>query len=101
MRAAPSAAALLPSAPQMENRSGKPTRFVGARNLLAAIPQVGDSGRRAPAGRILAETDCPFLPPQGKRGQRNEPSAVGEVIRSIALARNIPEEILILALLRF
>lgn len=26
--------------------------------------------------RVLVETDCPYLPPEGKRGQRNEPANV-------------------------
>ncbi|MCU0722816.1 MAG: YchF/TatD family DNA exonuclease [Planctomycetes bacterium] len=32
-----------------------------------------------PLDRILIETDAPFLAPQGRRGQRNEPAAVVEV----------------------
>lgn len=37
-----------------------------------------------PLDRILLETDSPFLAPQSKRGQRNEPSAVSEIARLIA-----------------
>jgi TatD DNase family protein len=33
-----------------------------------------EAARLAPADRILLETDAPFLPPQGRRGQRNEPA---------------------------
>lgn len=33
----------------------------------------------APHDRVLLETDCPYLPPQGKRGERNEPGNVVEV----------------------
>ena len=47
---------------------------------------------KVPADRLLAETDCPFLPPHGKRGQRNEPSAVSEVVQCLARARNNSEE---------
>jgi len=32
------------------------------------------AAREVPLDRILLETDSPYLPPQGKRGQRNEPS---------------------------
>lgn len=37
-----------------------------------------------PLDRILVETDCPFLPPQAHRGQRNEPSFIVEVIKTIS-----------------
>ncbi|MCI0447664.1 TatD family hydrolase [bacterium] len=37
-----------------------------------------------PLERLLTETDCPFLPPQSKRGQRNEPSFVREIVQKIA-----------------
>lgn len=37
-----------------------------------------------PLDRILLETDAPFLAPQGKRGQRNEPANVLGVAKTIA-----------------
>lgn len=37
-----------------------------------------------PLNRIVLETDCPFLPPQSKRGQRNEPANVLEIAQLIA-----------------
>jgi len=36
-----------------------------------ALPEVA---RFVPADRLVVETDCPFLPPQPHRGQRNEPA---------------------------
>ncbi len=45
----------------------------------------------APADRILVETDAPFLPPQGHRGQRNEPALVREVLAALARARGAEE----------
>jgi len=36
-----------------------------------ALPEVA---RFVPADRLVVETDCPYLPPQGHRGQRNEPA---------------------------
>lgn len=39
--------------------------------------------------KILTETDCPFLPPQSLRGQRNEPANVVEVIKTIAEIKNL------------
>ncbi len=37
-----------------------------------------------PLNRIFTETDCPFLAPQSKRGERNEPGYVREVLECIA-----------------
>lgn len=45
-----------------------------------------------PLERILLETDCPFLPPQSIRGQRNEPSSVREIAQMIAEIKNLPTE---------
>lgn len=46
----------------------------------------------APEDRILVETDSPFLPPQGFRGQRNEPALVREVLKELARVRRMPED---------
>jgi TatD DNase family protein len=47
----------------------------------------------AAADRLLIETDCPWLPPQGHRGQRNEPAYVQLVAEIVAQARGLtPEE---------
>lgn len=43
-----------------------------------------------PLDRIVLETDCPFLPPQSKRGQRNEPETILEIAQTIADLRGIP-----------
>lgn len=43
-----------------------------------------DAAKLLPLEKICLETDCPFLPPQSKRGQRNEPSAVLEIAQLIA-----------------
>jgi len=37
-----------------------------------------------PWDRMFLETDCPFLPPEGLRGERNEPRHVDAVAQSIA-----------------
>jgi TatD DNase family protein len=34
-----------------------------------------------PRQRLLVETDCPYLPPQSHRGQRNEPAYLAETAR--------------------
>ena len=42
---------------------------------------------RASADRILVETDAPYLAPQGRRGERNEPAFVLENLAVVASAR--------------
>jgi TatD DNase family protein len=46
--------------------------------------------REIPLERVLTETDSPFLPPQGRRGKRNEPAFVVEVAQALANVRNLP-----------
>lgn len=45
-----------------------------------------------PLERIVTETDCPFLPPQSKRGQRNEPANVLEILQTISQIKNLSLE---------
>jgi TatD DNase family protein len=40
--------------------------------------------RSLPLDRLLVETDCPFLPPQSRRGQRNEPAYLLETAGYLA-----------------
>lgn len=47
-----------------------------------------------PADRLLVETDCPFLSPQGKRGKRNEPANVADILRCVAEVRGVEPEAL-------
>jgi TatD DNase family protein len=42
-----------------------------------------------PLERLLIETDCPYLPPQAHRGQRNEPAYVRYVAETVAKARGV------------
>jgi TatD DNase family protein len=45
------------------------------------------AARAVPSDRLLVETDCPFLAPQGKRGSRNEPALVRLVLEHVARER--------------
>lgn len=47
---------------------------------------------RLPLDRLLVETDCPYLPPQPWRGQRNEPAYVTAVARQLAELHRLPLE---------
>jgi TatD DNase family protein len=48
-----------------------------------------DVARELPLVHILTETDAPFLPPQSRRGKRNEPAFVVEVAQALANVRNL------------
>lgn len=48
--------------------------------------------RGLPLEAMVVETDCPYLTPQGHRGQRNEPAYLVETVREIAKLRNEPAE---------
>jgi TatD DNase family protein len=52
-----------------------------------ALPDVA---RFVPADRLVVETDCPFLPPQGYRGQRNEPAYLALTAARVAELRGEP-----------
>jgi TatD DNase family protein len=54
-----------------------------------ALPEVA---RAVPADRFVVETDCPFLPPQGRRGKRNEPSWIALTAARVAELRGEPLE---------
>ncbi len=43
--------------------------------------------RLVPRDRLLLETDCPWLPPQRHRGQRNEPAYLLEIAQEVAVLR--------------
>lgn len=45
------------------------------------------AARAVPIERLLVETDCPYLAPQGQRGRRNEPALVRGVLEVLARER--------------
>ncbi len=51
--------------------------------------QLRDQAKRTPLEKILIETDSPYLPPKGKRGQRNEPINVKMVATTIAQVKKM------------
>lgn len=57
--------------------------------------QVQESAKQIPSDRILIETDCPFLAPVPKRGERrNQPAYVRYVAEQVARLRQVPLETL-------
>lgn len=50
--------------------------------------------KHVPLNRIVVETDCPYLAPEPKRGQRNEPSFVEYTARKVAEIKEVsPEDV--------
>lgn len=50
------------------------------------------TAKELPLDKILIETDCPYLAPEKKRGQRNEPSFIVETAQKMADLRGISFE---------
>ena len=59
-----------------------PVTYPKANVLRAVVKEI-------PLEKILLETDSPYLPPQDRRGQRNEPSYLPQVAEEIAKIKNI------------
>ena len=56
--------------------------------------QLREAAARVPDGRLLVETDAPFLAPQPVRGRENEPAHVVHTARSLAETRGCAYEAL-------
>src|SRR5205823_4419527 len=56
-----------------------------------ALPDVA---KAVPADRLVVETDCPYLPPQPYRGERNEPAYLAITAPRVAELRGEPLECL-------
>ena len=62
-------------------------------SFAGAVTFPKNDANRAAAGivpreQLLVETDSPFLAPQGRRGRRNEPAYVAEVLECVARVRD-------------
>ena len=60
-----------------------PVTYPNARRLHDLVQHLQDES-------IILETDCPFLPPQSRRGERNEPLFVLETAHKVAELKGIP-----------
>jgi TatD DNase family protein len=54
-----------------------PVTYPNATDLRSTVAQL-------PLGRLLLETDCPFLSPQAHRGRRNEPAYLPYIAEQVA-----------------
>lgn len=84
--------------------------FSGDRKLLDRVLEMGlfvsftsnltfknakalrEVAKRVPPERLLLETDAPFLAPQSKRGQRNEPAYITELRDVLSGLLNLPKD---------
>jgi len=57
-------------------------------------PRLKDIAGRIPPGRLLVETDAPYLTPAPYRGKRNEPARVVYILEEIARIRGVDEEMM-------
>ena len=65
--------------------------FVGISGMVT-FPKgenIREAARAVPAGRLLLETDSPYLAPVPHRGKRNEPALVRLVLEEVARVREI------------
>ncbi len=53
-------------------------------------PELRAAALRVPAGRLLVETDAPFLSPQPVRGKPNQPAYVTHTAQALAVERRLP-----------
>jgi len=53
---------------------------------------IREAVKKAGADKLVLETDCPYLSPQGKRGTRNDPSNIPLIGQWVADYLNIPLE---------
>jgi TatD DNase family protein len=62
-----------------------PVTYPNATDLRALVAEV-------PLERVLLETDCPYLAPQARRGQRNQPAFLPYIAAEIARVHGVPLE---------
>jgi TatD DNase family protein len=58
------------------------------------FPKAADlraAAQRVSADRLLAETDCPYLAPQARRGRPNEPAFVVHTLAALAETRGVDQ----------
>ncbi len=61
------------------------------KTLIGTKDDLTETVKLVPLDRLFVETDCPFLAPQSKRGERNEPAYVALVAEEIARLKGIDE----------
>lgn len=57
--------------------------------LVGTKDDLTETVKLVPLEQLFAETDCPFLAPQSKRGERNEPASAALVVDAVAGIKGI------------
>ena len=66
--------------------------YISFSGVITIFPEYEEVVRFVPLDRMLPETDAPFASPLPWRGKRCEPQYVKEVVRKIALVKDLPLE---------
>lgn len=66
--------------------------YISFSGVITIFPEYEDVVRYVPIERILPETDAPFAAPKSRRGTRNEPAYVTEVVAKIAELKGLSIE---------
>lgn len=61
------------------------------RAVIGTRDDLTETVKLIPRERLLVETDAPYLTPQSRRGQRNEPGYVGETARRVQTLLGVAE----------
>jgi TatD DNase family protein len=67
--------------------------------VLTFTQDYDETVRFAPLTHILTETDSPYVAPASRRGQRNDPFSVKDVVEAVARIRGGDEEVVRAAIL--
>lgn len=60
--------------------------------IITFVKGLEELVKMSPLGKLMSETDSPFVAPKSKRGQRNEPIYVIEIVEKIAELKELPIE---------
>lgn len=63
--------------------------YLGFNGIITFAWQYDEVVKYVPLDRILLETDAPYLTPEPYRGERNEPSFIGQVVDKIAELKGV------------
>lgn len=69
--------------------SGFQYSFTG---IITFVKDLEELVKNSPIDKIMSETDAPFVAPKSKRGQRNEPSYVIEIVEKVAELKGLEIE---------
>ena len=66
--------------------------YLGFGGVITFARDYDEVIKKSPLGRIVVETDAPFVAPEPYRGRRNEPSYIIETIKKLAVIKDVSLE---------